>query len=60
MKPGFVSEKQAREALERAVEEGRIVLTPEQEEMLRRQDEESRKLLNRIRRIFPWPPGRLS
>lgn len=54
----LISEDQARAALERAIEEGRIVLTPEEEEMLRRQDEQRRKLRNRLLRLFPWPPGK--
>ena len=57
MNPNLLSEDQARAALERAIAEGRIELTPEQEEQLRRQDEERKSVLGRLRRIlFPWSP----
>jgi hypothetical protein len=58
MDSNLLSEEQARAALERAIAEGRIKLTPQQEEELRRRDEERRKPWNRVRRIlFPRPGG---
>lgn len=53
MKPGLISDEQARAALERAVAKGRIQLSPEEEERLRKEEEQRARPWNRLRRLFP-------
>ncbi len=56
MKPGFISDEQARKALERAQAEGRVQLSPEEVERMRADEKGQASPWNRIRRLFPRSP----
>jgi hypothetical protein len=51
--PGFISDEQARKALDRAHAEGRVQLSPEEVERMRAEEKRHASLWNQIRRLFP-------
>lgn len=53
VKPGFISDEQARKALERARAEGRVQLSPAEEDQLRATEKRQSRPWNRLRRLFP-------
>jgi hypothetical protein len=56
VKPGFISDEQARKALERAHVERRVQLSPEEVERMRAEEKRHSSPWNRIRRLFPRSP----
>lgn len=56
MKSGFISDEQARKALERAHAEGRVQLSPEEVEGMRAEEKRQASPWNRIRRLFHRSP----
>ena len=60
MNPGFISDEQARKALERAHVEGRVQLSPGEAERMRAEEKRQGSLWTRIRHLFPRSPRHIS